>query len=136
MAHSPHAPSGSFREGSQEGYSPASVLPQLLILANAYLQSAHSLRATVCARATTCYSQYDLLQLSKALTDLHEEDFSGWETARWRLGSLAGTEMPLPGLWRAGVCRPGGLVGLGGGQEKHPERQQRGKGHHGPVHLG
>jgi len=47
MAHSPHAPSGSFREGSQEGYSPASVLPQLPILANAYLQSAHSLRATV-----------------------------------------------------------------------------------------
>lgn len=134
MAHSPHAPSGSFREGSQEGYSPASVLPQLLILANAYLQSAHSLRATVCARATTCCSQYDLPQLSKALTDLHEEDFSGWETARWRLGSLGGTEMPLPGLWRAGVCRPGGLGG--GRQEKHSERQQRGKGHHGPVHLG
>lgn len=96
--------------------SQASALPQFPILANAYLQPARSLRAIVCASATTCYSQYDLPQLSlsppKLLQIYMRKTFlDGKQPAGgWAACVELSCEESLPGFWRAGIFRPDGTL--------------------------
>lgn len=86
----------------------ASGLPQFPILANAYLQSAPSLRATVCARAAIAnvfsLSSPKLLEIYMRETFLDgKQPVGGWAACV----ELSCVE-PLPGQWRADISGPGG----------------------------